>query len=619
MFPPSEISTWTSEIAAIAGLKPIVSASVIDDPSTMKREALETLASAGLCPEDERSIHNLPPAGDEEWNRKLHLTAIVDTLGEYRPATRKIVVYDRMCRLAAASLHIDLRTMKKIVVIHELCHLITHAAEDNDNHIWYHFEYANADDKELFAQIYSLLYFKKKKDKQCENVFRSLADHQSDLYNSWRRYENARIDDINFDLLVARKKPLLHYGMRIEQQFYGWPIAQDALVEISRDGRIEVVERDWLELPHFSEIGRTQVSVSPSRLTSLDGAATRLTELPSEIFGPLRFLGGCAVDFDLNTTTLQRTWRVNCNVSDGTCPDEFSVVLERLERILVEMGLSAEVKIESPYPTVGELFRSWFGSNIELANAFGFDLEHDVVFADRRCLHGLLEPAEARTRIASRMKLECERRRQIRGDKGRRTDARELTKAGERMYALIYREGMVFGDSILEKLASLYALRLSSSDRKNIQQHVELLEHSLWRGVRVVDLPGISAWRRFFDAVSWMYTLENAESEYVASAFQLVEADYADVPLHLQLLAKVMATYLEFRIDVDGEVSSEVRILWKEKKIKYHGHDLTMDKFIEWALRYSWKSAMQASYYCLGGVFSRFLEKDLENWNPQLN
>ena len=476
----------------------------------------------------------------------------------------------------------------------------------------------------------------KKKDKQCEDVFRSLAEHQSDRYNSWRRYENTQIDDVNAALLAARKKPLLRYGMKIDLQFYGWPIARDALVEVSRDGRVEVIDRDWLKLPHFSEVGRTQASVSRSRLISLDKAATWLTKLPSDIFGPLRFLGGCSVDFGLNTTTHQSTWRVNCNVSDSTCPDEFSVVLEPLERILVEMDLSVDVKIESPYPTVDELFRHWFGSRIELANAFGFDLERDVVFADRQCLHGLLKPAEARTRIASRMKLESARRMRVRGDRSRQPDVEELKKAGRRMYGLICIGGRTFGESILEKLRSLDVLK--SNDQESVRQHVELLEHAFQRGIRVVDLPGISAWRRFFDAVSWMYTLEKTDLEYVASAFELMDADYTDVPLHLQLLAKIMATCLErkfanhprfrielthtcfeFKVDVDDEIDDEVKTLWKQRKIRYLGSDLTMEEFCERTSRGGWEHAMNAFYYNFGDVFSKFLKKDLENWEPLSN
>ena len=249
----------------------------------------------------------------------------------------------------------------------------------------------------------------------------------------------------------------------------------------------------------------------------------------------------------------------------------------------------------------------------------------------------MLKPVEARTRIASRMKLECERRKQMRGDTGRRTDTDELTEAGERMYELICIGGKEFGELILEKLASLGASK--SNDQEHIQKHVALLEHAFHRGIRMEDLPGISAWRRFFDAVSWMYTLANADPEHLASAFKLVDADYTDLPRHLQLLARVMAIFLErkfanhprFRLDlahtcfelkvnVDDVVNDEVRTHWKQKKIRYHGSNLTMGEFCEKTLRIDrWEHAVSAFYYCFGDVFLKFLQNDLENWKPQLN
>ena len=55
--------------------------------------------------------------------------------------------------------------------------------------MWDAFESADSNDKELFAQIYTLLFFLKERNFFPVNVFRELSKHQDSRYNAWRKYD----------------------------------------------------------------------------------------------------------------------------------------------------------------------------------------------------------------------------------------------------------------------------------------------------------------------------------------------------------------------------------------------------------------------------------------------
>jgi hypothetical protein len=65
---------------------------------------------------------------------------------------------------------------------------------------------ASSSDKELFAQIYTLLYFKKINDDKAIKIFRELSRYQSDKYCAWRSYQRKRVSRVNYDLRRARHR-----------------------------------------------------------------------------------------------------------------------------------------------------------------------------------------------------------------------------------------------------------------------------------------------------------------------------------------------------------------------------------------------------------------------------
>ena len=55
--------------------------------------------------------------------------------------------------------------------------------------MWDAFESADSNDKELFAQIYTLLFFLKEHNFFPVNTFRELSKHQDSRYNAWRKFD----------------------------------------------------------------------------------------------------------------------------------------------------------------------------------------------------------------------------------------------------------------------------------------------------------------------------------------------------------------------------------------------------------------------------------------------
>ena len=100
--------------------------------------------------------------------------------------------------------------LMQVVLAHEVAHAVTHLGKDEKGEIWDQFSRADAQDKEQFAQAYSLIFFKADGKEQYERIFRELANHQSKKYNSWEQYDAKSIEqaivDVNADLRKARDR-----------------------------------------------------------------------------------------------------------------------------------------------------------------------------------------------------------------------------------------------------------------------------------------------------------------------------------------------------------------------------------------------------------------------------
>ena len=182
-------------IARLAGLEFTAPVVVRYDDTAVKRKAIDVLDRAHLLSPSDRRALDLPNRGDAPDFPAD--SAIIDILGEYAPDRGEIVIYEKMCRMAATTLDVDVEALKRVVLTHEIAHAVTHLGVDSRGHSWRYFDLALVADKEMFAQIYSLRYFKDKSKALHETIFRKLAEHQDGQYNTWREYEFQPLDTIN--------------------------------------------------------------------------------------------------------------------------------------------------------------------------------------------------------------------------------------------------------------------------------------------------------------------------------------------------------------------------------------------------------------------------------------
>jgi hypothetical protein len=166
-----------------------------------------------------------------------HKSSITELMGVYLPDKREIIVYDKMCEIVAARLDLDVETLKRVVAAHEVAHAVTHLGKDEKSRIWRFFGDAREEDKELFAQIYPLFYFREVKDRKGMDAFRKLAKHQDDLYNSWRRYEHSDLEEVNAMLMEKRLEKASHAALRTEEGLSG----------LVNEGMETLVLTQWME------------------------------------------------------------------------------------------------------------------------------------------------------------------------------------------------------------------------------------------------------------------------------------------------------------------------------------------------------------------------------------
>jgi len=117
-----------------------------------------------------------------------------------------------------------------------VAHAVTHLGKDEKERIWYFFDDAREEDKELFAQIYPLFYFREVKDRKAMDIFCKLAKHQDELYNSWKKYEHSGLEEVNAMLMEKRSEKASHVALRTEEGPYG----------LTHDGMETLVLTQWM-------------------------------------------------------------------------------------------------------------------------------------------------------------------------------------------------------------------------------------------------------------------------------------------------------------------------------------------------------------------------------------
>lgn len=156
------------------------------------------------------SLYNIEPVVDgvepvtgrekEEWRGKE--IALVDILGRYFPATRKVDIYSRVIHSVSVSLGIDERVLTDIVLAHEIGHAVTHFAVDEDGTIWERFDSASTEDQELLAQLLPFILFRQLRMSDHVAAMEKLRKTQASKYNTYHKHEK---DSLSFVRQLVRQ------------------------------------------------------------------------------------------------------------------------------------------------------------------------------------------------------------------------------------------------------------------------------------------------------------------------------------------------------------------------------------------------------------------------------
>ena len=129
---------------------------------------------------------------------------ILDLLGKYVPADRKVIIYDLRIRIYAGISGIDYQELYDIVLCHELAHAATHLGLDQAGEIWTSFGAETALTIEYFAQIYTYLFYAKKQRDDITEAMRKLSITQPHVYQTYLKSRGKGIFCINNAFLQAR-------------------------------------------------------------------------------------------------------------------------------------------------------------------------------------------------------------------------------------------------------------------------------------------------------------------------------------------------------------------------------------------------------------------------------
>jgi len=311
----------------------------VDHARGFDRERTATLDAIGLLPPEDR----LP---DEFRQRELRSgqcsqtpgirSTAFDVLGDYNSSQRKITLFDDLIALASISLDVTPTALSTVVLMHELAHAMTHLGKDADGAIWEHFSIASEHDKELFAQIYSHLYFVETGDIDHADIMRRLCDSQPEQYSSWKSLANETRGEINRRLLSARKQAPPEF--QVSWSFMGYGInmgrSGDGSGLVLSDGRA-FFGMDW-------GLGFTVGKQCPGKVQTETIAALReaiinsgVMNLPNSSFGPEAFMDGGTANMEIRLGSKRRSFEARCG-DWGRWQTQFGLITKLFARAMRE-------------------------------------------------------------------------------------------------------------------------------------------------------------------------------------------------------------------------------------------------------------------------------------------
>lgn len=166
---------------------------------------------AGICVEESDDISRWGRIEEDlnnffESNKSNYRFPLLDILGEYIPHQKRIIVYRELCKLTAKRLgkNCSFKSLRYVVLTHEISHAVTHLGEDTAGGIWYFFEFCPALEKEFFAQFYTFWHLK---NTPCVRAFKEINRIQPGIYKTWKAFEKSSdTKDANDLLLKVRMR-----------------------------------------------------------------------------------------------------------------------------------------------------------------------------------------------------------------------------------------------------------------------------------------------------------------------------------------------------------------------------------------------------------------------------
>ena len=194
----------TNELASLMGLQLGELPSIEMNQKSAPRRLIGQLVRQNYIPSYQNAPDDLKwlvkGEGDCQPDPSIH---IIDLLGVYQSRNNKVILYDLLIKLCALQLEVDYEGLKRVVLLHELSHAVTHRGLDPNDRIWECFDVASRDAKEYFAQIYTYKFLQGSAQ-SCLAIMNRLSEVQPKVYQTYRESINKDVYIINKELLEAR-------------------------------------------------------------------------------------------------------------------------------------------------------------------------------------------------------------------------------------------------------------------------------------------------------------------------------------------------------------------------------------------------------------------------------
>ena len=194
----------TNELASLMELRPGELPSVEIKKKSTPHRLIGQLVRQNYIPSYQDAPDDLKwlveGEGDCEPDPSIH---IVDLLGVYQSGKNKVILYDLLIQLCALKLGVDYAGLRRIVLLHELSHAVTHRGLDSNDRIWECFDIADKESKEYFAQIYPYKLLQNTEQSYL-TIMNKLSEVQPSVYQTYQKSIDTDVNMINGELLAAR-------------------------------------------------------------------------------------------------------------------------------------------------------------------------------------------------------------------------------------------------------------------------------------------------------------------------------------------------------------------------------------------------------------------------------